>query len=191
MCLHAQGNKWTCPEGDAVAVCQTLDEAQLGNLTCADRTGLANSATSRHAVLDMLSITHGSDCPALGEVRPSLLPSHLFQIDGTIAEAITKAPRPITVMADLCPSLKGTITHAFLKPMSACAGAAGGHLWREGEWAHAARWVMSLCGDSAGHGCVADDTQCADAVPCDASLPVQHCVAFIDVVLLGVIIPAQ
>ena len=80
VCLHAQGNKWTCPEADTVAVCQNLDEAQLGNLTCADRTGLANSATSRHAVLDMLSITHGSDCPAKEDVRISLS-SHLFSTE--------------------------------------------------------------------------------------------------------------
>ena len=110
VCLHAQGNKWTCPEADAIAVCQNLDEAQLGNLTCADRTGLANSATSRHAVLDMLSITHGSDCPALEDVRLSRS-SHLSthaQSAARSADPESKAAPALTVTADLCPSLQDT-----------------------------------------------------------------------------------
>ena len=107
MWLHAQGNKWTCPGADAIAVCQNLDEAQLGNLTCADRTGLANSATSRHAVLDMLSITQGSDCPALEDVRLSQLSSLPAQIDARVTGPISKAAPALTIMADVCPSLQG------------------------------------------------------------------------------------
>ena len=140
--LHAQGNKWTCPEADAIAVCQNLDEAQLGNLTCADRTGLANSATSRHAVLDMLSITHGSDCPSLEDVRLSLC-SHLSQHRSTPESQIPDQrqllpSRSWQTCAPVCKGPAGS-AHAFLKSMSDCAEAEGGHLWCEGEWAHAAR----------------------------------------------------
>ena len=62
--MHAQGNKWTCPHVDSISVCSNLDEVQLGKLKCVDEAGLADSATSRYSVIDLLRIMPASvDCP--------------------------------------------------------------------------------------------------------------------------------
>ena len=62
--LHAQGNRWACPGGDSIDVCNSLDEVQLGELKCEDEAGLAGSATSRYAVIDLLRVMPTSeDCP--------------------------------------------------------------------------------------------------------------------------------
>jgi len=45
-------------------VCTSLDEVQLGDLTCSDKEGLADSATSRYGVIDMLRVMPtAEDCP--------------------------------------------------------------------------------------------------------------------------------
>lgn len=62
--LHAQGNTWACSGGDSIDVCSNLDEVQLGDLKCVDEGGLADSATSRYAVIDLLRVMPASeDCP--------------------------------------------------------------------------------------------------------------------------------
>lgn len=54
-----QGNKWTCPEG-RIGVAASVDEVALGDLFCSDTRG-PSGATSRHAVVDMLTIDHSLD----------------------------------------------------------------------------------------------------------------------------------
>ena len=80
--LHAQGNKWACPGGDSIDVCSNLDEVQLGDLKCVEEGGLADSATSRYAVIDLLRVMPTSeDCP---EQEP---------VSG---EALRASPKPIS-----------------------------------------------------------------------------------------------
>jgi hypothetical protein len=59
----AQGNKWTCPEDPTIDVCRSMDNLYLGDLKCTDKDGIADSATSRRAVIDMLRVMSSSeDC---------------------------------------------------------------------------------------------------------------------------------
>ena len=58
-----QGNKWTCPEDRTIDVCHSMDDLSLGDLKCTDEGGIADSATSRRAVIDMLRVMPSSeDC---------------------------------------------------------------------------------------------------------------------------------
>lgn len=59
----AQGNKWTCPEDPTIDICHSMDDLSLGDLECTDKGGIADSATSRRAVIDMLRVMPSSeDC---------------------------------------------------------------------------------------------------------------------------------
>jgi hypothetical protein len=59
----AQGNKWTCPEDPTIEVCRSMDDLSLGDLKCTDKDGIADSATSRRAVIHMLRVMSSSeDC---------------------------------------------------------------------------------------------------------------------------------
>lgn len=55
-------------------MCTSLDEVQLGDLTCSDKEGLADSATSRHGVIDMLRVMPtAEDCPEQEVVSSGLV----------------------------------------------------------------------------------------------------------------------
>jgi hypothetical protein len=54
---------WTCPEESTIDVCHSMDDVSLEDLKCTDKGGLAGSATSRRAVIDMLQVMSSSeDC---------------------------------------------------------------------------------------------------------------------------------